>query len=138
MELTKAQRTTIINRCRNAGACEPEFEKLLAAESNEDFLKVLIRNIGWCHQSNVLTSSILTELAKNESVNVRSCVALSPKTPAVVLKKLSKDESVDVRCSVALNKRASKTILQELVKDGDWLTRFYAKKYRNRRKFANR
>ena len=42
---------TIISRCHKAGACKPEFKRLIEASDRGDkagFVRVLIENHGWC------------------------------------------------------------------------------------------
>ena len=45
-----------VDKCKAASACEPEFKRLLKAETPAEILEIVSDNIGWCLNSNVLTN----------------------------------------------------------------------------------
>ncbi|MES2004301.1 MAG: hypothetical protein V4450_07255, partial [Bacteroidota bacterium] len=38
----------VVARCKEKGACQPEFKRILAAENMQDLLQVLKDNMAWC------------------------------------------------------------------------------------------
>ena len=56
MKITKAwlNRQQIIEQCRQADACGPEFERLIAAENRTEFENVLLKNFTWCVEKEIL------------------------------------------------------------------------------------
>lgn len=67
---------------------------------------------------------ILKSLASDESIHVRSSVALNKNTPPVVLIELAQDSFAEVRRAVAENKSAPSSSLCHLSKDDDKYVRF--------------
>ncbi|MDE6500288.1 MAG: hypothetical protein K2K83_06250, partial [Rikenella sp.] len=56
---------TIIARCKEAGACEPEFKRLLAAKNSGDrpgFIHVLLDNHWWCVEYEIYDAAMLLKL----------------------------------------------------------------------------
>ena len=60
---------TIIARCKAAGACEPEFKRLMGAVDKKDragFVRVLLDNHGWCINNNIYDAAFFLELEEQE------------------------------------------------------------------------
>ncbi|MDE5944710.1 MAG: hypothetical protein K2G93_03895 [Rikenella sp.] len=61
--------TTIIARCKAAGACEPEFKRLLAAKNSGDrpgFIRVLLNNHWWCIDKRIYDAAFFLELEEQD------------------------------------------------------------------------
>ena len=55
----------IIERCVAAGACKPEFKRLMASETETDFLSVLTDNWLWCFEKKVLDFDTVCEFSED-------------------------------------------------------------------------
>ena len=55
----------IIARCVAASACKPEFQRLIASETEVDFLSVLTDNWLWCFENKVLGFDTVCEFSEN-------------------------------------------------------------------------
>jgi len=55
----------IIERCVAAGACKPEFKRLMASETETDFLSVLTDNWLWCFENKVLDFETVCEFSED-------------------------------------------------------------------------
>jgi hypothetical protein len=55
----------IIERCVAAGACKPEFKRLMASETETDFLSVLTDNWLWCFENKVLNFETVCEFSED-------------------------------------------------------------------------
>ena len=55
----------VIQRCVAANACKPEFKRLIAPETETDFLSVLTDNWLWCFGSKVLDFETVCEFSED-------------------------------------------------------------------------
>ena len=59
-----------IEACKNAGACQDEFKKVLASENWQELLTVIKNNAYWCYCSGkVISTDILLEIPDDELVS---------------------------------------------------------------------
>jgi len=57
-------REEIIKRCKKAGACRPEFRRLISAETEEEFIEVLSNNLNWVIKNGILQEEDLFLVVK--------------------------------------------------------------------------
>jgi len=58
-----------IAACKNAGACQGEFKKLVASENWQELLTVIKNNANWfCYTGKVISTDILLEIPDDELV----------------------------------------------------------------------
>jgi len=53
----------IVKRCKEEGACQPEFKRLLLTDNYVDLLKVLTDNDYWCFEHKIINSEILSNVS---------------------------------------------------------------------------
>lgn len=119
IEAAVMDKQKIIDQCRAAGACKTEFNLLVSATTDKEFLSVLARNIDWCNDNIELPTDVLKLFSKDEDAYVRGGVARNENAPKDVLTLLSKDKDAYVRGGVAWNENAPKDALILLSKDED-------------------
>jgi pentose-5-phosphate-3-epimerase len=114
----------IIEQCRKAGTCKREFDLLVSARTDEEFLSVIGRNIHWCNLHIQLPTDVLSALSKDDHWGVRCGVAQNINTPTDVLSALSKDDHWGVRHGVVKNPNTPTAVLITLSEDSDWGVRY--------------
>ena len=60
----------IIDKCKAAGACEPEFKKLVAAKNEGEMWAVLLANIRWCFEKKIFDGKYTAGIKLPKSVDV--------------------------------------------------------------------
>ena len=55
----KEIRQSIIDLCKQNHACKPEFTKLVSAETEAEFWKVILNNGNWCYTNNIFNIDLL-------------------------------------------------------------------------------
>ena len=70
-------REEIIKRCKKAGACLPEFCRLISAKTGEDFIEVILDNLAWVIWQKILNEEniilvIKYLVKKNRNIHVLS------------------------------------------------------------------
>jgi hypothetical protein len=121
--LTKEERDEIIQRCKDAEACEPEFKRLIKASSDEDFIAVLAKNAYWCASNRIIPTDVLARLAEDEDATLRWLAAGNPSTPTDVLARLAEDAIIWVRTPAALNPLTPPDALARLAEDSEYWVR---------------
>jgi uncharacterized protein YjbI with pentapeptide repeats len=68
---------TIVDKCKAAGACQPEFDKLLAAENDGEVWAVLLANKSWCFDNLIFSGKDTAGITLPQSVggwlDLRGC-----------------------------------------------------------------